>query len=103
MFKRYFANDKKQKIMKNILQTLALFFLVALPLCFANPVMAEDPIAPPPPGAHGQSGNQAPAGAPIDGGVGILLALGAAYGARKIYLHRKKEDQETTEETSLNE
>ena len=89
--------------MKNILQTLALFFLVALPLCFANPVMADDPIAPPPPGAHGQSGNQAPAGAPIDGGVGILLALGAAYGARKIYLHRKKEALETAEETSLNE
>ena len=34
------------------------------------------------PGDHGQSGG---AGAPIDGGIGILLALGAAYGGRKAY------------------
>jgi hypothetical protein len=43
---------------------------------------------PPPPGGHGSSQNE-PAneggGAPIGGGLGILMALGAAYGGRKIY------------------
>ncbi len=42
-------------------------------------------VPPPPPGGHGESGNQPGGGAPIGGGLGILMALGAAYGGRKIY------------------
>ena len=45
---------------------------------------ADPPDAPPMPGNHGQNGN-APVGAPIDGGLGILLALGATYGGRKVW------------------
>jgi len=45
---------------------------------------------PPLPPDHGQNGNQ-PVGAPIDGGLGILLALGAAYGGRKIYRAVRKD------------
>ena len=46
---------------------------------------------PPPPSGHGSEINQ-PAGntAPIGSGLGILLALGAAYGGKKIWDYRKK-------------
>jgi hypothetical protein len=47
-------------------------------------VFSQDPDPPSMPGGHGENGNQQPAGAPIDGGLGILLALGAGYGARKV-------------------
>jgi len=67
-----------------VITTLALFF--ALPL-----ITIADP--PPPPGqtGGGPGGGPAPVGAPIDGGLGILLALGAAYGGWKIYTVRKKQ------------
>jgi hypothetical protein len=46
---------------------------------------------PPPPDGHGSSTNQDPGGgAPIGSGVGILLALGAAYGGKKVWDYRKK-------------
>jgi len=40
-------------------------------------------------GTHGQS-EDAPAAAPIDGGLSILLVLGAAFGTKKIHQLRKK-------------
>lgn len=40
---------------------------------------------PPPPHNHGSDGNVPGGGAPIAGGIGILLALGAAYGGKKVY------------------
>ncbi len=48
---------------------------------------------PPPPEGHGETGNQnAGNGAPIGGGLFILLGLGAAYGGRKLYLMNKEEE-----------
>ena len=46
---------------------------------------------PPPPSGHGSEINQ-PAGntAPIGSGLGILLAMGAAYAGKKVYDFRKK-------------
>ena len=46
---------------------------------------------PPPPASHGATGDQAAngGGAPIGGGLFILLGLGAAYGGKKLYDHRK--------------
>lgn len=56
-----------------------LLFLLSLPL------IAQDP-PPPPGGGHGQGGNQTPGGsAPVGSGLVMLLALGAAYGGKKIY------------------
>ena len=50
---------------------------------------------PPPPSNHGESGNQAPGGgAPIGGGLFILLGLGAAYGGKKLYAHYKENPEE---------
>jgi len=46
---------------------------------------------PPPPSAPGQSGDAtAGGGAPLVGGLGILLALAAGYGAKKVYDARKE-------------
>ena len=50
---------------------------------------------PPPPNdggdTPGQGGNTpVGGGAPIAGGIGILLALGAAYGGKKVYDFRKR-------------
>lgn len=57
------------------------------------PAYSDDPGPPPPPAEHGANGDQGPAGAPIDGGLGILLAIGAAYGGKK-YLQARKEARE---------
>ncbi|MEI7981682.1 MAG: hypothetical protein WCI71_08495, partial [Bacteroidota bacterium] len=69
--------------MKNIFKTLAFFTLLVCAIFITKTTKAADPV-PPPPGQHGQTGNQAP-GAPIDGGLGILLAMGAVYGGKKLY------------------
>jgi hypothetical protein len=45
---------------------------------------------PPPPGEHGEPGNQNAGNAPIDGGLGVLLVLGAAYGSKRLYDMRKE-------------
>ena len=66
---------------KIIITALIAFSSVGL---FAQPI--------PPPGGglpgqgHGLGGNQ---GAPIDGGLTILMLLGAVYGAKKVYSLKK--------------
>ncbi len=62
----------KSIIKKTILTALPALFLFTA--AFAQP---------PPPGDHGEEGDQQPA--PIGSGLAILLALGAAYGAKKVY------------------
>ncbi len=49
----------------------------------------------PPPFGHGESGDQQ--GAPLDGGLSVLLVLGAAYGAKELKSKRKeaKEKEES--------
>jgi hypothetical protein len=56
--------------------------------------VADEPLdnPPPPPGGHGGGGNTQ--GAPIDGGLSILLALGAGYGAKKLYKARQEKKEE---------
>lgn len=50
----------------------------------------DEPLPPAPPARHGEGGNNAPAGAPIDGGLGILLAMGAAWGGAKHFRDRNR-------------
>ncbi len=75
--------------MKTIMKKpLLLLFMITLSLG----LFAQVP-PPPPEGGHGQSGNQEPGGgAPIGSGLGILLALGAAYGGRKVYKAFQKQE-----------
>jgi len=86
---------KKLKTMKtNTIQQIRKtmgYWIIMLILTIGIPLMtaqADDPV-PPPPDNHGQTGNQEN-GAPIGGGTFILLALGAGYGARKVWLGKRK-------------
>lgn len=77
--------------MKKILTTSLVLFSLLL----GSQQLISQP--PPPPGEHGDTGNQNAGNAPIGGGLFILLGLGAAYGAKKVYtLHQ--EQKETLEE-----
>jgi hypothetical protein len=77
--------------LRKLLLTLTFLFSSL----FIFNVFADEPLdSPPPPpgGGHGSGGNTP--GAPIDGGLGILMILGAGYGARKLYrnlVNREKE------------
>ena len=64
-----------------------LFTLCLLSLSFSS--VSADPTDPPPVPDHRQNGS-GPVGAPIDGGIGILLLMGAGYAARKLYSVRKE-------------
>jgi hypothetical protein len=75
--------------MKRIKNNIIGFFLV-LTLFFAASVTVAQTQAPPPPG-HGNTDPTVPGGsAPIGEGLVFLVALGAAYGARKVYSMRRK-------------
>jgi len=65
-----------------VLITLVLLFVV-------NLAFSQGP--PDPPGDPGAGGGPVGGAAPIEGGIGILLALGAAYGGRKVYKYWKSE------------
>ncbi|MEI6888767.1 MAG: PID-CTERM protein-sorting domain-containing protein [Bacteroidales bacterium] len=72
--------------MKKFIYLTMITFLLILSIA----VMADGP--PPPPPDSGSGGT--PVGAPIDGGLGILLAMGAAYGGKKLYKARKDRKKE---------
>lgn len=61
---------------------LVAFFIALATLSYA---------APPPPPSTGP-GCWPPPCVPIDGGITLLMAAGAAYGAKKIFDSKKKED-----------
>lgn len=71
-----------------ILRTLA----IAAFLLIGNGIIAQPP---PPPDQHGGSGNAPASGGSgsLTGGIGILMALGAAYGGRKVYKAFKNQDE----------
>jgi len=63
------------------------FSLIAFFICLSMAVLADGPGPPPPPGDPGTGGG--PVGSPIDGGLGILMAMGVAYGGMKYRKARK--------------
>lgn len=84
--------------MKTFEATIIKICLIILLAGAAFLVFSQPP--PPPPQGGGNprtDGNRN--GAPIDGGLGILLAMGAAYGGKKLYQAYKKK-KETGEEES---
>ena len=70
------------------LKTLTITLLIVGATLITLNAKADAP--PPPPPEHGETGNVPGGGAPIGGGLFILLGLGAAYGGKKIYEMRKK-------------
>ncbi|MEI7492533.1 MAG: hypothetical protein WCK92_14125 [Bacteroidota bacterium] len=71
------------------------FSLITVFVCLSMAVLADGPGPPPPP--PNPAGGGDPVGAPIDGGLGILIAMGAAYGGRKYYQARKLKKQDGEE------
>ena len=74
--------------MKKVIVNLIIFLaLIIVPVITVN---ASAPPPPPPPGGPG--GNDIPIGgsAPVGSGLVLLLSMGAAYGAKKVYDARKK-------------
>ncbi len=64
----------------------ALLTVLMLAFVLNTSVVLGD--VPPPPGGSGGSGpggTDLPVGAPIDGGLSVLLVLGAVYGSKKIF------------------
>ena len=70
------------------ISALALFTFFITPQVFGQ---AGPP--PPPQSNNGDSGSGA-APVPIDGGISILLAAGAALGAKKVYDMKKKGEED---------
>jgi hypothetical protein len=72
-----------------------ILIFVMMGILFINVnLIAQDP-PPPPPEGHGQTGNQPPGGgAPIGSGLAIMLALGAAYGGKKLHNTRTNKPAE---------
>lgn len=66
-----------KKVTKSARKVLALSIVLAG--LGTGTVLAQGPLPPPPP----------PTQVPIDGGVLLLAAAGAAYGAKKVYNKRK--------------
>jgi hypothetical protein len=69
----------------------AILNLILTGLFIAVPVILATASAPPPP-PPGPGGADTPIGgaAPVGSGIVILLSMGAAYGARKVYYARKR-------------
>jgi hypothetical protein len=76
--------------MKKIRSVLLIIMLLVLPLLnFAQPLPYQN--------GNGSNVGQTPVGAPIDGGLSILLILGAGYGAKKLAFMRKKDNKTSTD------
>lgn len=73
------------------MKSKAIIFIITLMFCFSIDNSIAQP--PPAPGSHGNTEDAPPnsGGAPIAGGIGILVSLGVAYGARKWYLSNKED------------
>jgi hypothetical protein len=75
--------------MKKMINSLKKLFLIAIiSLIAVSAAFADDP-EPPNPGGDPTNNGGNPVGAPIDGGLSILLLLGAGYGGLKLYKNNK--------------
>jgi hypothetical protein len=79
----------------NIRKLILILLFIVAPVSM---IMADGPGPPSPGGDPSGTGGQ-PIGAPIDGGFGILLVIGAAYGGIKLYRSKKKEKEPVPEES----
>lgn len=81
-----------KKTIVNSINILTIVFFLSI----SASGIAQPPPAPPSGGSNTQD-NKTGGGAPIGGGLVILLALGAAYGGRKLYRGWKKRNGEYEE------
>lgn len=71
---------------KSIVNLIITGLLILVPVIYSNAS------APPPPPPPGPGGTDVPIGgtAPVGSGLIILISMGAAYGAKKVYNARKR-------------
>lgn len=81
------SQTEKNRKMKNIKLIIAGIFFLFLSIG----VMAQPD---PPAEGHGSGNDASGGGAPIGGGLLILLSLGAAYGGKKLYDLKKESLEE---------
>ncbi len=72
---------------KSIITLIVTGLFITLPVILAT---ASAPPPPPPPGGPGTGEEPIGGAAPIGSGVVLLVSMGMAYGAKKIYDARKK-------------
>lgn len=78
--------------MKKIIKIYLVAILLFIGLSQSGFIYSQ---VPDPPSGHGSSSNQSQGGgAPIGSGLFILIALGAAYGGKKMYAIRKEKLEE---------
>ena len=72
-----------------------IFFTIAIAL-FAITLNAQVPPSPNGDGSSPSGGGHTPVGggAPIGGGIGFLLLMGAAYGIKKVYAFKQNDGAE---------
>jgi hypothetical protein len=87
--------------MRTIIRRGILLSAILLSLFITSVVLADPPGPPSPGGSPTGGGGGTPVGAPIDGGLSILLAMGAAYGGKKLYQARKEKHEDEKEEKLL--
>ncbi len=75
--------------MRKHMKIIAVSLMFSLLMCMSGVLLAQTQ-APPPPQTHGVGGEVPGGGAPIGEGLIMLIAMGAAYGAKKIYQKRNK-------------
>ena len=78
--------------MKKAYKNILIIVVISLLSFSAWEAMAFDP--PPPPGGHGETGDQpAGGGAPLSGGIGFLVALAAGYGTFRFRKTKSEENK----------
>ena len=66
--------------------------IIVIALFLSGPVIAQSTF-PPDPGGDPTGNPPVGGGAPIGGGTFILMALGAAYGSKKLYTLKQEEEE----------
>ncbi len=66
-----------------------ILFIFVLGINFISKAL---PPPPPPPDGGDQPGCWPPPCIPIDGGISLLIAAGAIYGGRKLYINQKEKN-----------
>ena len=77
--------------MKNTIKTIAIVILFVISPIFSIHVFSESGPARPGGSPIGGSGGPIGGSAPIDGGLSILLLLGAAYSLKNTFITKKEE------------
>lgn len=72
---------------KSIINLIITGLFIIVPVIVSN---ASSPPPPPPPGGPGTGETPIGGPAPIGSGLVILISMGAAYGAKKVYNARKR-------------